>query len=78
MVRRSTALWLLLATCAGITLFLVKHEVQEREDRLNGSGLFFLNPPWRLKETLEGEVLPYLVRKLGVQKARFVVDGGGE
>jgi len=51
---------------------------EEREDRLNGSGLFFLNPPWRLKETLEGEVLPYLVRKLGVQKARFVVDGGGE
>ncbi|WP_193182832.1 cell division protein FtsL [Nisaea sediminum] len=35
MVRRSTALWLMLATCAGITLFLVKHEVQEREDRLN-------------------------------------------
>lgn len=35
MMRRSTALWLLLATCAGITLFLVKHEVQEREDRLN-------------------------------------------
>ena len=35
MIRRSMPLWLLLATCAGITLFLVKHEVQEREDRLN-------------------------------------------
>lgn len=35
MMRRSMPLWLLLATCAGITLFLVKHEVQEREDRLH-------------------------------------------
>jgi len=35
MMRRSMPLWLLLATCAGITLFLIKHEVQEREDRLN-------------------------------------------
>ncbi|MEP3113577.1 hypothetical protein [Nisaea sp.] len=35
MMRRSMTLWLLLATCAGITLFIIKHEVQEREDRLN-------------------------------------------
>lgn len=35
MMRRSMTLWLLLATCAGISLFLIKHEVQEREDRLN-------------------------------------------
>lgn len=35
MIRRSMTLWLLLATCAGITLFLIKHEVQDREDRLN-------------------------------------------
>ena len=35
MMRRSMTLWLLLATCAGITLFLIKHEVQDREDRLN-------------------------------------------
>lgn len=35
MMRRSTTLWLILATCAGITLFVIKHEVQEREDRLN-------------------------------------------
>ena len=34
-MRRSMTLWLLLATCAGIMLFLVKHEVQDREDRLN-------------------------------------------
>jgi len=34
-MRRSMTLWLLLATCAGITLFLIKHEVQDREDRLN-------------------------------------------
>lgn len=34
-MRRSMTLWLLLATCAGISLFLIKHEVQEREDRLN-------------------------------------------
>ena len=35
MMQRSTTFWLLIATCAGITLFLIKHEVQEREDRLN-------------------------------------------
>ena len=35
MMQRSMTFWLLIATCAGITLFLIKHEVQEREDRLN-------------------------------------------
>lgn len=34
MLRRSMTLWLLLATLAGITLFVLKHEVQKREDRL--------------------------------------------
>jgi hypothetical protein len=34
MIRRSLTLWLLLATCAGIALFLVKDETQAREERL--------------------------------------------
>ena len=34
-MQRSMTFWLLLATCAGITLFLIKGEVQDREDRLN-------------------------------------------
>ena len=34
-MQRSMTFWLLLATCAGITLFLIKGEVQEREDRLS-------------------------------------------
>ena len=34
-MQRSTTFWLLIATCAGITLFLIKGEVQEREDRLS-------------------------------------------
>lgn len=34
-MRRSLALWMLLATLAGIPLFLIKHEVQDREARLD-------------------------------------------
>ncbi len=33
-MRRSTILWFLIATCLGIALFLVKHEVQQREEQL--------------------------------------------
>ncbi len=35
-MRRSTILWFLIATCLGVALFLVKHEVQRREDQLAG------------------------------------------
>ena len=34
-MRRSLALWLVLATVSGVALFLVKYEVQEREDQLD-------------------------------------------
>lgn len=33
-MRRSTILWFLIATCLGVALFMVKHEVQRREERL--------------------------------------------
>lgn len=33
-MRRSILLWFLVATCVGVALFLVKHEVQRREDQL--------------------------------------------
>lgn len=33
-MRRSTILWFLIATCLGVALFLVKHEVQRREEKL--------------------------------------------
>lgn len=33
-MRRSTILWFLIATCLGVALFLVKHEVQRREEQL--------------------------------------------
>ena len=33
-MRRSTILWFLIATCLGVALFLVKHEVQQREEQL--------------------------------------------
>lgn len=35
-MRRSTILWFLIATCLGVALFLVKHEVQRREEQLAG------------------------------------------
>lgn len=33
-MRRSTILWFLIATCLGVALFMVKHEVQRREEQL--------------------------------------------
>ena len=33
-MRRSTVLWFLIAACLGVAVFLVKYEVQEREERL--------------------------------------------
>lgn len=33
-MRRSTILWFLAATCVGVALFLLKYEVQNREERL--------------------------------------------
>lgn len=33
-MRRSTILWFLIATCLGVALFLIKHEVQTREEQL--------------------------------------------
>lgn len=35
-MRRSTILWFLIATCLGVALFMVKHEVQRREEQLAG------------------------------------------
>ncbi|WPZ32166.1 hypothetical protein T8K17_13035 [Thalassobaculum sp. OXR-137] len=33
-MRRVTILWFLVSTCLGVALFLVKYEVQDREERL--------------------------------------------
>lgn len=33
-MRRVTILWFLIAACLGVALFMVKYEVQDREDRL--------------------------------------------
>lgn len=33
-MRRVTIVWFLVAACLGVALFLLKYEVQEREDRL--------------------------------------------
>lgn len=33
-MRRVTILWFLVAACLGVALFLVKYEVQDREDKL--------------------------------------------
>ncbi len=33
-MRRSTILWFMIAACLGVALFLVKYEVQEREEQL--------------------------------------------
>lgn len=33
-MRRSTILWFLIATCVGVALFLLKYEVQNKEERL--------------------------------------------
>lgn len=39
-----------------------------------GSGMFIINPPWTLKQTLQ-EVMPYLVSVLGLNKgAQFVLE----
>jgi len=41
---------------------------------MRGSGMFMLNPPWWLEETLK-EVMPYLVRHLGQDdQAGFVLE----
>ncbi|WP_035052819.1 23S rRNA (adenine(2030)-N(6))-methyltransferase RlmJ [Andreprevotia chitinilytica] len=41
---------------------------------MHGSGMFILNPPYTLHDTLQG-VLPYLVKHLGVDDgARFVLE----
>jgi 23S rRNA (adenine2030-N6)-methyltransferase len=39
-------------------------------DRLNGSGLMLVNPPWRLNEEL-GAILPSLAERLADREARF-------
>jgi hypothetical protein len=33
-MRRSTVIWFLIATCVGVALFLLKYEVQNKEDQL--------------------------------------------
>ena len=33
-MRRSTVLWFMIATCLGVALFMLKHEVQRREEQL--------------------------------------------
>lgn len=33
-MRRSTIIWFLVATCVGVALFLLKYEVQNKEERL--------------------------------------------
>ncbi|MBM86724.1 MAG: hypothetical protein CMM47_11985 [Rhodospirillaceae bacterium] len=35
MMRRSVVLWLVLAGCFGVSMFLIKQEVQQRESRLD-------------------------------------------
>lgn len=51
---------------------------EARADRLNGCGLFLLNPPYTLKAQLEKEILPYLAARLGIARARFLLEAGGE
>ena len=33
-MRRSAVLWFMIATCLGVALFMLKHEVQRREEQL--------------------------------------------
>jgi 23S rRNA (adenine2030-N6)-methyltransferase len=41
---------------------------------MTGSGMFIINPPWTLKQTLQ-ETMPYLVSALGLNKgAQFVLE----
>lgn len=35
MIRRSIALWLILASISGVSMFLIKHEVQIRDTQLD-------------------------------------------
>jgi 23S rRNA (adenine2030-N6)-methyltransferase len=42
----------------------------DKGDRLNGSGLILVNPPWRLDEEL-GAILPALAERLADKEARF-------
>lgn len=42
-------------------------------ERLNGSGLIVVNPPWTLGKTMEDEVLPVLVDRLTGGRGSFAV-----
>jgi 23S rRNA (adenine2030-N6)-methyltransferase len=43
-----------------------------------GSGMFIINPPWTLAETLQ-QVMPYLVKVLGQDAgADYLVEQGPE
>lgn len=53
---------------------LTVHGPTESDVGMRGSGLFILNPPWRLQETLQ-EVMPFLVKHLGQDdQANFVLE----
>ncbi|MGE5491889.1 MAG: 23S rRNA (adenine(2030)-N(6))-methyltransferase RlmJ [Actinomycetota bacterium] len=42
-----------------------------------GSGMFVINPPWKLADTLQ-DVMPWLVEVLGQEGAKFTVESQGD
>ncbi len=64
----------LLTAKSWLHVTLTVHGSTDTDVGMRGSGLFVLNPPWRLQAVLQ-EVMPYLVTHLGQDdKAGFVLE----